>query len=132
MFWGKLASINLYECNKELIRNKKVIKNYLKKLCITIKMEKYGPCLIKKFGKEKLKGYSALQFIETSSITLHFDETENRAFIDIFSCKDFDAKKAEKFSKKFFKAKKSKKTCFLLQSGHALKKGLIYRISFPH
>ena len=46
-----------------------------------------------------------MQFIETSTITAHFDEQGNRAFIDIFSCKTYNAKKVALFCKKFFKAK---------------------------
>jgi S-adenosylmethionine/arginine decarboxylase-like enzyme len=41
----------------------------------------------------------------TSSVTVHLDEIGNRAFIDIFSCKRFSAKKAKDFCKKFFRAK---------------------------
>jgi S-adenosylmethionine/arginine decarboxylase-like enzyme len=109
MFWGKLATINLYGCDPGKIKNKKIIADFLKELCKKIDMKPYGKPQIKRFGEADLEGYSALQFIETSSITIHFDETENRAFIDIFSCKDFNAKEAEKFSKEFFNAKKSKK-----------------------
>jgi S-adenosylmethionine/arginine decarboxylase-like enzyme len=107
MFWGKLGSINLYECNPKKIRNRRDIREFVKQLCVEINMKPYGPCMVKRFGEDSLEGYSAIQFIETSSITLHFDETENRAFIDVFSCKDFDVKKAEKFSKEFFNSKKS-------------------------
>jgi S-adenosylmethionine/arginine decarboxylase-like enzyme len=107
MFWGKLGTINLYECNPEKISNKKNIREFVKKLTKEINMKPYGACKVKRFGEGDLEGYSAIQFIETSSITLHFDEIEDRAFIDIFSCKDFDVSKAEKFSKEFFEAKKS-------------------------
>lgn len=112
MVWGKIAMINLYECSPGAIRNKKVIATFVNLLCNKINMKKQGPTLIKKFGKDKLKGYSVFQFIETSSITIHFDEEKNRAFIDIFSCKDFDLKQAEELSKSFFKAKKSKSRIF--------------------
>lgn len=108
MNWGKIAIINLYKCKPELIRDREVIKKFVKELCRVINMKTYGKCEVKRFGKNELEGYSAFQFIETSSITLHFDETENRAFIDVFSCKDFNGKKAEKFSREFFKAEKSK------------------------
>jgi len=70
-------------------------------------MKPNGKSRVKRFGKGKLNGISAFQFIETSSISIHFDETENRAFIDIFSCKDFNGKRAEQFSKSYFKAVKS-------------------------
>lgn len=69
--------------------------------------------MIKRFGQDDLLGYSALQFIETSSITMHFDDTKARAFIEIFSCKYFDVKMAERFCKNFLKAKKSKAKYFL-------------------
>ncbi len=107
MGWGKLAVINLYECNNK-IRNKKEIKKFIQKLCQLIKMKKVGSTRVKKFGKGDLKGYSAFQFIETSSITCHFDEIQNRAFIDVFSCKNFNVQKATNFSKEFFGAKNTK------------------------
>ncbi|MCK9595662.1 S-adenosylmethionine decarboxylase [Candidatus Pacearchaeota archaeon] len=107
MSFGKIALINLYGCNPSLIKNKKYIKNFIKELCKLINMKPYGKSQIKRFGKGNLEGISAVQFIETSSITIHFDETKSRAFIDIFSCKNFNVKKAEIFSKKYFKADKS-------------------------
>ena len=109
MFWGKLALINLYGCDSKLIKNKESICCYIKKLCQEINMELYGRTIVKRFGGLDLEGFSAFQFIKTSSITLHFDEIQNRAFIDIFSCKNFDEDLAEEFSKFFFKAKRSKK-----------------------
>ena len=32
-----------------------------------------------------------MQFIETSSITVHADEVSGRCFVDVFSCMAFDA-----------------------------------------
>ena len=108
MIWGISVIINLYGCDKNIIRNKKEIKKFLKNLCKEINMKEEGSAKIKRFGKKSLKGYSAIQLIKTSSITIHFDEKYNRAFVDVFSCKRFNERKAEEFSKKFFKAKKSK------------------------
>jgi len=113
MKWGLLAAINLYDCNSKLIKNKKEIKKFIIDLCNLIKMKRFGPARIRRFGEGKLEGYSAMQFVETSSITLHFDEEKNRAFIDIFSCKDFDSEETEKFCKDFFKAGKSTKTVLI-------------------
>lgn len=113
MFWGKLASINLYGCDSKFIKNKVKIGEYILGLCKVIDMKRHGKPMIERFAEGALEGYSAMQFIETSSITIHFDETENRAFIDIFSCKEFDEKKAEKFSGDFFKAEKSRMTVLI-------------------
>ena len=104
--WGKSTSINLYDCNRKKLTDPKAIKLFIHKVIKIIDMVAHGPCLVERFGIGKLKGYSAMQFIETSSITVHCDEVGDRAFIDIFSCKNFDAKKAKDYAIKYFGAKK--------------------------
>lgn len=114
-FWGKSVSINLSGCNSH-ISNPAKIKEFVDILCREIRMKKFGPLHIEKFGSGDLEGYSCMQFIETSSITCHFDEKKdktNRAFIDIFSCKEFDEKKAIESCSKFFEAKKAKMKVFI-------------------
>lgn len=100
--WGIVASVNVYGCNPNFIKSPEKIQEFVDALCREIHMVKHGPTLIERFAEGALEGYSAMQFIETSSITLHFDETENRAFIDVFSCKFFDPELARDFSKAFF------------------------------
>lgn len=106
--WGKSVSINLYSCDLELISKPAPIKKYIQDVIKVVNMKAYGPVRIGRFGVGDLEGYSAMQFIETSSITVHCDEPDSRVFIDIFSCRHFDSKKAAYFSKKYFKAKKMK------------------------
>ncbi|MDP2830603.1 MAG: S-adenosylmethionine decarboxylase [bacterium] len=106
--WGLLATVNLYECDIQLIKNPREIKKFIVELCEVIKMKRHGEPLIQRFAEGPLEGYSAMQFIETSSITMHFDEEKNRAFVDIFSCKYFNGETALNFCKKFFKAKSCK------------------------
>lgn len=103
--WGLSASIDLHGCNPEFIRSPEKIQEFVIKLCDHIKMMRFGDTIIQRLGKAHLGGYSMFQFIETSSITAHFEEIENRAFIDIFSCRRFDADKAAQFCKDFFEAK---------------------------
>ena len=63
-FWGKLANIDLIGCNNN-IKNPKKIREFSDKLCKVIKMKKYGPVYLKRFGTGKLEGYSLMQFIES-------------------------------------------------------------------
>lgn len=111
--WGMVASVNLYGCHPRYIKTPKKIGQFINELCRHIQMKRHGPALIERFAEGELEGYSAFQFIETSSITIHFDEIKSRAFIDIFTCKYFDYKKAEGFSKKFFQAESSVASCYL-------------------
>jgi hypothetical protein len=57
---------------------------------IAIGMRAYGPLVLQRFGTGDLEGWSAMQFIETSTITVHADEVARRCFVDIFSCQAFD------------------------------------------
>ena len=83
---------------------------FITALCQEIGMKAYGEPMIEKFAEGHLEGYSVLQFIETSSITIHFDDKiGDRAFIDIFSCKYFDANQAKEFCRQYFEAKEA--TC---------------------
>lgn len=106
--WGKSASIDLHHCDHDRLTSKKLLKEFVLEVIKLVKMQAHGPCHIDRFGSGNLEGYSAIQFIETSSITVHLDEKWDRAFIDIFSCKDFDTDRALAFAKEYFGAKRSK------------------------
>ena len=108
--YGMELILDIYDCDSEIIRSKKKILEYSNKLCNLIKVKRYGKPIIKRFALhlDYAAGYSLVQLIESSSVTGHFSELWNKAFINIFSCKLFDDKKALNFTKKFFKAKKLK------------------------
>lgn len=103
-WWGRSVSVNLKGCDPDLIRSPAALRRFVRELCEKIDMKRVGRANIKRFGKGSLRGYSLMQFIETSSITAHFDEVGSRAFIDIFSCRRFNARSSALFSKRFFRA----------------------------
>jgi len=104
--WGLLTSIDLYQCNSKTIRDSKKIKKYVKELCELIEMKPFGKTQVVHFGEdERVAGYSMTQLIETSLISGHFANLNNAVYLDIFSCKLYDPKKAVDFSKEFFGAK---------------------------
>jgi S-adenosylmethionine decarboxylase len=108
--FGWELMINLYGCKIEKISSKKQIQIFVDTLCEQIEMVKYGKTLIPYFGEKQphTKGYSLVQLIETSSITGHFSEKKRSAYINIFSCKPYDHRKARLFTKDFFGAEKIK------------------------
>jgi len=108
--WGLLASIDLAGCDHNLIQSPQAIRQFSRQLIKKVKMEPHGPLRLEKFAEGHLEGYSAVQFIKTSSLTLHFDDKlSDRAFIDLFSCKFFNPEIVEDFSKRFFKARRCRK-----------------------
>lgn len=107
--WGILTSIDLKNCDPDLIRNKDAISLYVNRLVHTIDMKPYGDPQIIHFGSTKeTEGFTLVQLIETSLISGHFVNSTNEAFIDIFSCKEYDSKDASSFTFNFFNARTMK------------------------
>ena len=66
-------------------------------------MVAFGPPRVVMFGEGNKKGYTLIQLIKTSCISAHFVEQTNDIYLDIFSCKPFDPKVAERVFCDFFK-----------------------------
>jgi S-adenosylmethionine/arginine decarboxylase-like enzyme len=109
-YWGYHLILDCSQVN-ENVSDPKEIRKMIKALVKRIKMKAVGEPIIKflKEGVPHLQGYSCLQLIETSSITMHLnDAPESSAYIDIFSCKDFKAEDAIAVVEEYFAPKKIK------------------------
>ena len=105
--WGLLVSIDLGEGDHSKIASKEHITQYAIDLAKHINMKRYGEPQVVFFGDEpKVQGYSLVQLIETSMISGHFAEDTDRAFIDIFSCREFGPEDSANFTQEYFGAKK--------------------------
>jgi S-adenosylmethionine/arginine decarboxylase-like enzyme len=105
--WGMSTSVDLQECDPAAIRSRERITQYVVELCELIGMRRFGECQVVHFGEGRVAGFSMLQLIETSLISGHFANDSNRAYLDIFSCKPYDPRTVEEFSKAFFAASTS-------------------------
>lgn len=105
--FGQELTIDLKQCNSQTISSKEKIKEYIVQLCSLIDMKQYGEPFIERFALESkiAAGYSFAQMIETSLISGHFSDQLGNAYINIFSCKQFDINTALEFTKNFFDAK---------------------------
>jgi S-adenosylmethionine/arginine decarboxylase-like enzyme len=105
-YWGLEVQLDLYYCNPDTIRSKVQIENWTRELVQLIDMKAYGEPLIVHFGDSpKVCGYSLVQLIETSCITGHFAESTNNAYLNVFSCKEYDPEVVKVFSVDFYEAK---------------------------
>lgn len=107
--FGQELVLDLYDCDLEKISSGEHIKNFVIKLCDeVIFMKRYGEPLVEHFGHENpvTSGYSLVRLIETSCVSAHFSEYKKAVYLNIFSCKWFDPKTAEDFSKEWFGAKR--------------------------
>jgi S-adenosylmethionine decarboxylase len=94
--WGKHLIIDMSAGDKERVRSAKHISRFVETLVETIGMKPYGPPVLQHFAEHlpDAAGYSLVQLIETSAITGHFCDRSGDAYIDIFSCLDFQAELA--------------------------------------
>ena len=108
-YYGKELIIDLHNC--DVVRfTRKSIRNYFKKICNLIDMKREKLCwwddLYTPEGEKEteshLVGTSAVQFIKTSNIIIHTLDILKKVYINIFSCKDFDADIATEFSREWF------------------------------
>jgi S-adenosylmethionine/arginine decarboxylase-like enzyme len=115
MSWGYHLILDCSGCQLDTITNKDTISNFVATLIERINMTAYGQPQIELMlvGTDN-EGYSLLQMITTSNITAHFVNSTQAAYIDVFSCKDFDTSQAIHTVEEFF-------------SPASIKSNLIYR-----
>lgn len=101
--WGYECILDCADCNERIL-SKESIETFLKELVELIDMKAYGDPLVVHFAEHdpSKAGFTAVQLIETSSITGHFVDETRTAWLNVFSCKDFDAKTVANFVKEFF------------------------------
>lgn len=68
-------------------------------------MVAYGEPQIVNFGTGDKAGFTMTQLIETSNICAHFANDLNAVFLDVFSCKSFEADVVIALLEKYFDAK---------------------------
>ncbi len=114
--FGPQLVLDLYGCNKQKLADREFIYRLLDGLPKHIGMTKIAdPHLLYYEGQEgsfDKGGLSGFVLIGESHIAIHTFVEQEHAFIDIFSCKDFDVEKAERLLVEALEAKKVEKNLF--------------------
>jgi len=120
MSYGMELILDIHGCDSSKF-NRKDIKLYYWKLCDLIGVEQgdlnfwdyhgfwrnlwwrmFYPDELKENAPSHVKGTTAVQFILTSSITIHaLDDLEN-LYVNLFSCDDFDPQIVRDFTLRYF------------------------------
>ena len=112
MAYGQELILDLHKCNPVMF-TRYGIGNYFQILCNKIDME---ACDLhfwddletpedEKQTDPKTTGTSAIQFIVTSNITIHALDLLGNVYVNLFSCKTFDANIAAAFTAMWFEGK---------------------------
>jgi S-adenosylmethionine/arginine decarboxylase-like enzyme len=96
--FGWHLTIDAKNCETEVCLDVKAVSQFLKKLVKDTNMVPVGEPIVvyHQNAKEGIFGLSAVQIIETSDITLHFDTKTKESYFDLFSCRKFSPKKVIK------------------------------------
>jgi len=107
--YGQELILDLRNCNPKTF-TRKIIRQYFVAICKKIDMERvqlqWWDDLHTPEGEKEtephLVGTSAIQFIKTSNITIHTLDKLSAVFINIFSCKSFDAETTMHYTANWF------------------------------
>jgi S-adenosylmethionine/arginine decarboxylase-like enzyme len=106
MTWGIHTILNLRNCCPTAIRSRQTIQAFSDTVVKAIDMEQYGATQIQHFGKDDKLGFSFQTHLTTSHLCGHFAEELNAAFLDCFSCKDYNPAVVEAVARRYFKPEK--------------------------
>ena len=90
--WGRQLILDCLACDREAVRDADAIREFCEDLVESIGMVAFGEPMLEHFATHlpEAAGYSLVQLIETSAVIGHFCDESGDAYLDIFSCKDFD------------------------------------------
>ena len=103
--FGPHLTLDLKGCPKEVLENYELHFNYLKTLPEMIDMTPITQPYVFFFSflVPEDKGITGIVIIAESHLSIHSFQEKEYTFIDIFSCKDFDVKKAVEYTVNIFK-----------------------------
>lgn len=102
--------LDLVDCSEEKIDDIVNIELFIDELIEKTNMKKLGNIHYEYVnlqdaidaGNPDIVGYSVCHFIITSSITLHFCNPMKKAYLNFFSCKEFNTDDVDELLKKYF------------------------------
>ena len=113
--WGKHLVLDCSSCDREAVRSADAIRAFSEELVASIGMVAYGEPVLAHFATHlpEAAGYSLVQLIETSAVTGHFCDSSGDAYLDVFSCKDFDTEVAMEVVERHLKPESLRKVEFV-------------------
>ena len=101
--WGMELVMDIHGCDSNKF-DEKNLRSFFQDLCDISEMTAVGEPIFWHCESDMphLGGTSAIQFIITSSILIHTVDMMNDAYINFFSCKDFDVQKVIEYITKHF------------------------------
>ena len=121
--FGTHLILDADDCQGKL-KDQKHIQEFIDTLVKEMGMKKVGETIFEYFedndyNRERdIVGYSIVQIISLSNITIHINEISRTIYLDIFTCGDLDDTKIGLIFSDFFQAQKIKKRILTRDAKH--------------
>lgn len=105
-YWGYHLMLDCKGCNLN-VSDRSKIYSFAKELVERIDMVAFGEPIIEfMLPGDPKQGYSLVQLITTSNICAHFMDFDRTAYLDVFSCKEFDQNVVKQVFTEYFEPEK--------------------------
>ena len=86
-YWGYHTVFDCWDCDRTAIQDKNTVFKFITTLVKDIDMVPIGSPQISQtaIGQDDKEGFTAIQIIETSTITAHFINSTGSLYLDVFS-----------------------------------------------
>lgn len=104
--WGWITMIDAAGCDPVAIGGPVIFHVFIDELLENLKMVRIGNLNIVwcDTNDPKKKGYSIYQLLQDSNVSAHFCPADrNAAYLDVFSCKEYDEARVEAVFRKYFR-----------------------------
>lgn len=104
--YGLHIALNVRGCDPAVTSDPASMRDWVADLVALLGMVPYGETFCEAFGHADpvTSGLTVVQLIETSSIVCHVSDLYRVAYVDIFSCRDYDVHRAAEFTREAFGA----------------------------
>ena len=122
-YWGYHTVFDCWDYDRTAIQDKNTVIKFITTLVNDIDMVPIGSPQITQtaIGQDDKEGFTAIQIIETSTITAHFINSTGSLYLDVFSCKEYDKLVVEKLIKEYFKPQAQIKIQSLIRDANPTK-----------
>lgn len=102
--WALSASVDVYRCSPDMIRDPDCITDFVSRLCDTLGIIHRGNTpLIYYDENETVAGFSMTGAVETFGISGRVAHETHAAYLDIFSCNTYEPRELAEFSLSYFR-----------------------------
>lgn len=110
-FWGYHLMIDAsgLECEEYDLNNTQYLLEFVREILVKTDMRAWGEPMVQHLTEadgefpDSLSGYTIVQLLHTSNMTLHVCDKVKTLYFDLFSCKQFDNDSVKESIVKYFK-----------------------------